>query len=168
MIHLTSSNLLDFSDMLFRNWSKTEWHRSWFSFFMTCLDMLILCTENVHFTFKSRKYVQTDGVALGSPLGPVFMIEIENSLLPNLTKYITWSWFVDDTVCFLKIGSPEFVISVLNRFGKNIYLYSSVLYMEFRAKFTACKKYLWNYTLRRKFLNLLFIDLIIKSPFLPR
>ena len=58
---------------------------------MTCLDMLILCTENVHFTFKSRKYVQTDGVALGSPLGPVFMIEIENSLLPNLTKYITWS-----------------------------------------------------------------------------
>ena len=33
---LTSSNLLDFSDRLFLNWSKLVWHRSCFSFFMTC------------------------------------------------------------------------------------------------------------------------------------
>ena len=31
-------------------------------------EMLILCTKNVHFTFESRTYVQTDGVAMGSPL----------------------------------------------------------------------------------------------------
>ena len=49
----------------------------------------------VHFTFESRTYVQTDGVAMGSPLEPVlaeiFMIELENSLPPNLTRYITFS-----------------------------------------------------------------------------
>ena len=56
--------------------------------------MLILCTKNVYFTFESRTYVQTDGVAMGSPLEPVladiFMIKLENSHLPNLTKYITF------------------------------------------------------------------------------
>ena len=31
-------------------------------------ELLILYTKNVHFTFKSRTYVQTDGVAMGSPL----------------------------------------------------------------------------------------------------
>ena len=44
--------------------------------------MLILCTENDYFTFECRTYVQTDGVAMGSRLGPVladiFMIEFEN------------------------------------------------------------------------------------------
>ena len=87
--------------------------------------MLILCTKNVHFTFESRTYVQTDGVTMGSPIEPVladiFMIELENSLLPNLAKYITfWKRYVDDTICFVKIGTTEFIISVLNSFDKNI------------------------------------------------
>ena len=30
-------------------------------------EMLILCTKNVHFTFESRTYVQTDGVVMGFP-----------------------------------------------------------------------------------------------------
>ena len=50
-------------------------------------EILILSTKNVHFTFEFRTYVQTDGVAMGSPLGPVLadivMIELENSLLPD-------------------------------------------------------------------------------------
>ena len=33
--------------------------------------MLILCTKKVHFTFNEEVYKQTDGVAMGSPLGPV-------------------------------------------------------------------------------------------------
>ena len=84
-----------------------------------------MCTENVHFTFESRTYIQTDGVALGSILGPVladiFMMELENSLLPDLTKYIAfWNWYVDHTICFVKIGTTEFIIFVLNSFDKNI------------------------------------------------
>ena len=85
--------------------------------------MLILCTENVYFTFECRTYVQTDGVAMGSPLGPVladiFMIELENWLLPNLVKYIIfWKQYVDDTICFVKIGTTKFIISVFNNFKK--------------------------------------------------
>ena len=70
------------------------------------------------------KHVQTDGVAMGSPLGLVlaesFIIEFENLLLPNLTKYITfWKQYVDDTIGFVKIGITEIIISVLNSFDKN-------------------------------------------------
>ena len=86
-------------------------------------EMLILCTENVYFTFECRTYVQTDGIAMGSPLGPVladiFMIELENWLLPNLVKYIIfWKQYVDDTICFVKIGTTKFIISVFNNFKK--------------------------------------------------
>ena len=88
-------------------------------------EMLILCTKNVHFTFESRTYVQTADVSMGSPLGPVlanvFTIELENSLLPNLTKHIKfWKRYAHDTVCFAKIGTTEVIVSFLNSFGKNI------------------------------------------------
>ena len=73
-------------------------------------EMLILCTKNANFTFQSRTYVQTDGVAIDSPLvlilAGIFMIELENSLLPKLTKYITfWKRYVDDTISIVKIGT---------------------------------------------------------------
>ena len=89
------------------------------------VETLTLCTKNVHFAFESRIYVQTDFVATGSHLGAVlvdiFMIELENSLLPNLTKYITfWSRYVDDKICFVKISTTEFIISLLKCFDKNI------------------------------------------------
>ena len=90
-------------------------------------EMLILCTKNVHFTFESRTYVQTDVVAMASPLGLVLadivIIELENSLLPKLTKYITfWKRYLDDTISFVKISTTGFLISVLNSFNKNINL----------------------------------------------
>ena len=38
-----------------------------------------------------------------------------------MTKYITfWKRYVDDTICFVKIGTTEFIISVLKSFDKNI------------------------------------------------
>ena len=52
-------------------------------------ELLILCTKNVHFTFNNESYIQVDGVAMGSPVGPVlaniFMVELETSVIPNLT-----------------------------------------------------------------------------------
>ena len=54
---------------------------------------------------------------MGSPLGPVladiFMMELENSLAPNMTTY--WKQYVDDTIYFVNIGTTEFIISVLRR-----------------------------------------------------
>ena len=88
-------------------------------------EILLLCTKKVHFTFNGKTYIQTDGVAMGSPLGPViadiFMIELEKSLLPELTSYISyWKRYVDDTICFIKIEYVDNILSVLNDFDNNI------------------------------------------------
>ena len=34
-------------------------------------ELLYLFTKNAHFTLNSKTYVQVDGVAMGSPYGPV-------------------------------------------------------------------------------------------------
>ena len=65
-------------------------------------ELLILCTKNVHFTFNNETYIQVDGVAMGSPLGPVlaniFMVEIETSVIPNSSNKVKlWKRFVDNT-----------------------------------------------------------------------
>ena len=87
-------------------------------------ELLLLCTKNVHFTFNGQNYIQVDGVTMGSPLAlllaDIFIIELERSLIPNLRKIKFWRRYVDDTICFVKIGSIEYIRSVLNSFHKNI------------------------------------------------
>ena len=89
-------------------------------------EMLTLCTKNVHFTYNRKIFVQTDGVAMGSPLGPVFadifMIELEKSLLPDIyIQYIKfWRRYIDDTTPYVKIGSIKHISFLLNSFHENI------------------------------------------------
>ena len=64
-------------------------------------ELLNFCTKNVHFKFNKETYIQVDGVAMDSPLGPVlaniFMVELETSVIPNLrNKVKLWKRFVDD------------------------------------------------------------------------
>ena len=51
-------------------------------------ELLNLCTKGVNFTLDGNTYVQNDGVAMGSPLGPVLanilMVELEGSVIPTL------------------------------------------------------------------------------------
>ena len=87
--------------------------------------LLTVCTKNVHFSFNNDIYIQIDGVAMGSPLGPVlaniFMAELESVLVPKLNDYVKkWRRFVDDTFVYVKRGSIEYVLSVLNSFHDNI------------------------------------------------
>ena len=75
-------------------------------------EMLLLCTKNVHFSYNHDIYIQRDGVAMGSPLGPVFagifMVNLGRSLVPKLNVYINfWRRYMNDTVTFVKIGSVE-------------------------------------------------------------
>ena len=70
-------------------------------------DLILLCTKNVHFTFNNDIYKQTDGVAMGSPLGPVLagiiMVELENYMVPRLSNHLHfWRRYVDDTFTFVK------------------------------------------------------------------
>ena len=57
-------------------------------------EILLLCTENVHFTFRDAVYLQTDGVTMDSPLGTVlagiFMVDLERSSLPLLTAELSF------------------------------------------------------------------------------
>ena len=70
-------------------------------------------------------YLQIDGAAMGSPLGPVlaeiFMVELERSLVPKLSNYIKfWKRFADDMITFANIEGIDHILTVLNSFDPNI------------------------------------------------
>ena len=78
-------------------------------------DLILLCTKNLHFTFNNDIHKQTDGVAMGSPLGPVLlgiiMVELEHYMVPRLSNYLHfWRRYVDDTFTFVKEESTRFVL----------------------------------------------------------
>ena len=86
---------------------------------------MLLCMKNVHFSYNHDIYIQKDGVAMGSLLGSVlagiFMVNLERSLVPKLNVYMNfWRCYVDYTITFIKIGSLEYLLSVLNNFHQNI------------------------------------------------
>ena len=88
-------------------------------------DTLMLCTKNVHFSMNGDIYLKIDGVAMGSPLGPIlagiFMVELGRSLVPKLSNYIKfWKRFVDDTITFANIEAIDHILTVLNSFDPNI------------------------------------------------
>ena len=88
-------------------------------------ELLNLCTKCVHFTFDGNIYVQNDGVAMGSPLGPVlaniFMVELERLVIPTLMDQMKcWTRYVDDTLCYIKTDSIDYVLKMLNGFHINI------------------------------------------------
>ena len=62
---------------------------------------------------------------MGSPLGPVlagiFMVELETTIVPTLTEYLLfWKRYVDDTLCFVKKGFRQHILTELNKFHTNI------------------------------------------------
>ena len=90
-------------------------------------ELILLCTKNVHFTFNGETFTQVDDVAMGSPLAPIlagiFMVELERNLIPVLKDYLScWRRYADDTICFIKNGSVEHVLSTLNSFHCSIKL----------------------------------------------
>ena len=51
----------------------------------------------------------------------IFMVEIETTVFPKLEDHVKkWRRFLDDTIAYVKTGSVEYVLSVLNSFYKNI------------------------------------------------
>ena len=68
----------------------------------TLKDLLLLCTDNVKFTFQGEHFRQIDGVAMGSPLGPlladVFMGYVENLAENSIQKMCLYRRYVDDII----------------------------------------------------------------------
>ena len=88
-------------------------------------DLVLLCTKNVYFTFNKDIYKETDGVAMGSPLGQVLagiiMVKLENTMIPRLSNHLyLWRRYVDDTFTFLKEESITFVLEQLNSYHPNL------------------------------------------------
>ena len=80
-------------------------------------ELLYLYTENVHFIFNNKTNLQVDGVAIGSPLGPVlaniFMVELQRNIIPTICNDILlWKRYVDGTFCLLKLTSIKFTIEI--------------------------------------------------------
>ena len=70
----------------------------------TLRQLIYLCTKESVFLFNGKLYTQCDGVAMGSPLGPllanVFICNFERKMLdecPNDFKPLVYRRYVDDT-----------------------------------------------------------------------
>ena len=81
--------------------------------------------KNVYFTFNEEVYKQTDGVALELLISPVladiFMGELKNDIVPVLQENFSfWKRYVDDTTCFVKIGTISYITKIFNNFDSKI------------------------------------------------
>ena len=75
-------------------------------------DLLYLCTKNEHFGFNGEIYEHINSVAMGFPLGPIqaniFMVELENIIMPHLENEIKrWNGYVGETICSAKMDSTN-------------------------------------------------------------
>ena len=80
-------------------------------------ELLELCTKHLHFSFNGEMFRQIDGVAMGSPLGPVianiFMTELEEKIVPQFSDVMSvWLRYVDDTFTIIKDGEIQNVITL--------------------------------------------------------
>lgn len=73
------------------------------------------------FRHENNIFQQKDGVVVGSCLDPMyagmFVVELEQDLIPKLSRYMTPSTRqIDDTVMFIKLNCISKVINVLDNF----------------------------------------------------
>ena len=95
---------------LWKTWNISSIYEKW-----NKDKLLTICRKNVHFSFKNDNYIQVDGVAIGSPLGPVIVTwKCINSKIKwscqKIEALCGWhlcirqAWF--DWICFVR---TEFV-----------------------------------------------------------
>ena len=66
------------------------------------IDLLGYCLHNIYFSFQNKFYEQVEGVAMGSPIGPIvanlYMEYFERkALMSAINPPMVWFRFVDDT-----------------------------------------------------------------------
>ena len=89
------------------------------------VDLLRAATKDQLFTFNGQLYEQTDGVAMGSPLGPLlanaFMCSIEETLEREGKMPTYYKRFVDDTLTIMpNKASADNFLDILNQCHSSI------------------------------------------------
>ena len=65
--------------------------------------------------------MEKDGIAMGSPLGRVFMAEFEQNFILELSlKMATCKCYVDYRIAYVKAAAIDYVLPVLNSFHTKI------------------------------------------------
>ena len=90
--------------------------------------LLELAVMDNYFIFNNKIYKQTDGMAMGSPLGPtfanIFMCHLEKLYLeqcPTSFKPVFYKRYVDDTfVLFKEMQHANLFLNFINSFHPNI------------------------------------------------
>ncbi|CAF1345844.1 unnamed protein product [Adineta ricciae] len=89
--------------------------------------LLETTTKETNFIFNDKIYSQTNGIAMGSPLGPLFadiyVNYLEERLLPRLKRngLLYWKRYVDDTFAIVeKHANVEKIVDILNSFDNDI------------------------------------------------
>ena len=81
-----------------------------------------LCAKKVYFTYDNIADQQNDRVTMGSPPGPllsaIFMVKLENSLIPTLNESMTLC--VDDTIMLVKSDNIVYVLDQLSNFHERL------------------------------------------------
>ena len=90
-------------------------------------DLILLCVEHVQFAFNDQLYFQNDGIAMGSPLGPIlsniFVGYFEKYKLRPAIESLTVSYqrYVDDTFIIVKSSNDaQRLLSVFNSVHPNL------------------------------------------------
>ena len=89
--------------------------------------LLETSTRETNFIFNEKLYSHINGIAMGSPLGPLFanmdINYLENRLLRRLKKngIIFWRRFVDDIFVIIRTDAHiNSIIEILNSFNQDI------------------------------------------------
>ena len=77
-------------------------------------ELILRCTFNIQFLFDGMYYRQRDGVAMGSPLGPIladiFLAKLENQQLSStISEFDLYLRYMDDTfvICNADVNQAE-------------------------------------------------------------
>jgi hypothetical protein len=89
--------------------------------------LLDISTKDSHFLFNGKVFAQTNGIAMGSSLGPLFadiyMNHLESKLMKRLERngVLYWRWFVDDIFTIVEKDTDiDQIIQILNSFDPDI------------------------------------------------
>ena len=83
-----------------------------------------ICTKESHFVFKNKYYDRNDGLAMGSPFGPlfanIFMDSFEKKVMPTLLELGVKCWlrYVDET--FVIVQSQDQLKTILECLNEQV------------------------------------------------